>query len=169
MACRPATSEPELHPQPGAIERTIPAHSPLHATARLDRPDSLVRRASPYERNFTGDRRRRLANGQNEKLDFLLNYKEQFTEGDIQFNSSFNTPFATHKLTYGAYASVAETDYARRDITTNLTTGVVTVANAGGFNFADATTKRADGFIQDEIESLRQPLDHFAGRSLRYL
>jgi hemoglobin/transferrin/lactoferrin receptor protein len=106
---------------------------------------------SPQEREFTGDRRRRLANGQQDKLDFLLNYKEQFTEGDIQFNSSFATPFATHKLTYGAYASVADTDYKRRDVTTNLTTGVVTVANAGGFNFADATTKRADGFIQDEI------------------
>ncbi len=106
---------------------------------------------SPFERNFTGDRRRRLNSGNFDRLDFLLNYKEQFTEGDIQFNSSFNTPFATHKLTYGAYASVTETDYVRRDITTNLTTGAVTTANAGGFNFADATTKRADGFIRDEI------------------
>jgi hemoglobin/transferrin/lactoferrin receptor protein len=107
---------------------------------------------TPFERDFTGHRRRRLANGQLDRLDFLLNYKEQFTEGDIQFNSSFATPFATHKLTYGAYASVTETDYQRRDTTTNLTTGVVTVANAGGFNFADATTKRADGFIQDEMK-----------------
>jgi hemoglobin/transferrin/lactoferrin receptor protein len=107
---------------------------------------------APYERDFTGDRRRRLSNGQLDKLDFLLNYKEQFTEGDIQFNSSFDLPFSSHKLTYGAYASVAETDYQRRDITTNLTTGLVTVANAGGFNFADATTKRADGFLQDEIK-----------------
>lgn len=107
---------------------------------------------APYEREFTGDRRRQLANGQRDKLDFLLNYKEQFTEGDIQFNSSFATPFAHHKLTYGAYASVAETDYQRRDVTTNLSTGAVTVVNAGGFNFADATTKRADGFIQDEIK-----------------
>jgi len=47
--------------------------------------------------------------------------------------------------------SVADTDYQRRDITTNLTTGVVTTVNAGGFNFSDATTKRADGFLQDEI------------------
>ena len=107
---------------------------------------------SPFEREFTGDRRRLLANGQRDRLDFLLNYKEQFTEGDIQLNSSFNTPFAAHKLTYGAYVSVTETDYQRRDTTTNLSTGVVTVANAGGFNFADATTKRADGFIQDEIK-----------------
>lgn len=106
---------------------------------------------APYEREFTGDRRRRLANGQPDRLDYLLNFQEQFTEGDIQLNSSFATPFASHKLTYGAYASVTETDYQRRDITTNLATGRVTVANAGGFNFADATTKRADGFIQDEI------------------
>ena len=69
----------------------------------------------------------------------------------MQMNSSFKTFIATHKLTYGAYASVADTDYKRRDITTNLTTGVVTVANAGGFNFADATTYRVDGFLQDEI------------------
>ncbi|MDQ8729592.1 TonB-dependent hemoglobin/transferrin/lactoferrin family receptor [Bradyrhizobium sp. LHD-71] len=106
---------------------------------------------SPFERDFTGDRRRRLANGQLDRLDFLLNYKEQFTEGDIQFNSSFATPFATHKLTYGAYVSVTETDYQRRDTTTNLATGAVTTVNAGGFNFADATTRRADGFLQDEI------------------
>ena len=106
---------------------------------------------TPQERDFTGVRNRRLANGQNDRLDFLLNYKEKFTEGDIQMNSSFKTFIATHKLTYGAYASVADTDYQRRDVTTNLTTGVVTVANAGGFNFADATTYRVDGFLQDEI------------------
>jgi hemoglobin/transferrin/lactoferrin receptor protein len=106
---------------------------------------------SPQERNFTGVRHRRLANGQLDRLDYLLNYKEAFNEGDIQFNSSFNTPLGVHKLTYGAYASVADTDYVRRDVTTNLTTGAVTVANAGGFNFANATTTRIDGFIQDEI------------------
>lgn len=106
---------------------------------------------SDQERDFTGLRRRQLANGQFDRLDYLLNYKEQFTEGDLQFNSSFNTPFARHVLTYGLAASVAETDYQRRDTTTNLNTGVVTVANAGGFNFANATTTRIDGFIQDEI------------------
>ena len=106
---------------------------------------------SPQERDFTGTRSRRLANGQLDRLDFLLNYKESFTEGDIQMNSSFKTFIATHKLTYGAYGSVAETDYNRRDVTTNLTTGFATVANAGGFNFADATTHRVDGFLQDEI------------------
>ena len=63
-------------------------------------------------------------------------------------NSSFKTFIATHKLTYGAYGSVAETDYNRRDVTTNLTTGFATVANAGGFNFADATTQRVDGSMR---------------------
>lgn len=113
---------------------------------------------SPQERDFTGVRTRRLANGQNDRLDFLLNYKEKFTEADLQLNSSFKTFIATHKLTYGAYASVADTDYQRRDMTTNLTTGVVTVANAGGFNFANATTQRIDGFIQDEILLLNDRL-----------
>jgi hemoglobin/transferrin/lactoferrin receptor protein len=113
---------------------------------------------SPQERDFTGVRNRRLANGQNDRLDFLLNYKEKFTEGDIQMNSSFKTFAATHKLTYGAYVSSADTDYQRRDTTTNLTTGVVTVANAGGFNFADATTQRADGYLQDEILLLNDRL-----------
>ena len=87
---------------------------------------------SPQERDFTGTRSRRLANGQNDRLEFLLNYREKFTEGDIQMNSSFKAFMATHKLTYGAYASVAETDYQRRDATTNLTTGVVTVAMLAG-------------------------------------
>lgn len=109
---------------------------------------------SDQERDFTGVRRRQLANGQFDRLDYLLNYKEQFSEGDLQFNSSFNTPFARHVVTYGMYASVAETDYVRRDTTTNLNTNIVTVANAGGFNFANATTTRVDGFIQDEISLL---------------
>jgi hemoglobin/transferrin/lactoferrin receptor protein len=113
---------------------------------------------SDQERDFTGVRRRQLANGQFDRLDYLLNYKEQFTEGDLQFNSSFNTPFARHVLTYGLAASVAETDYQRRDTTTNLNTGVVTVANAGGFNFANATTTRIDGFIQDEISMFNNRL-----------
>lgn len=109
---------------------------------------------SYQERDFTGVRNRQLANGQFDQLDYLQNYKEQFTEGDLQLNSSFDTPFARHVLTYGMAASVAETDYLRRDITTNLNTRVVTIANAGGFNFADANTTRVDGFIQDEISLL---------------
>jgi hemoglobin/transferrin/lactoferrin receptor protein len=109
---------------------------------------------SDQEREFTGVRERRLVNGQRDRLDFLLDYREQFTEGDIQFNSSFNTPWARHALTYGVYASNVETDYQRRDTTTNLSTNVTTVANAGGFNFANATTTRVDGFIQDEISLL---------------
>ena len=109
---------------------------------------------SDQERDFTGIRQRRLANGQFDRLDFLLDYRERFTEGDIQFNSSFDTPWARHAFTYGVYASVAETDYQRRDTTTNLNTGAVTIANAGGFNFANATTTRIDGFIQDEISLL---------------
>ncbi len=109
---------------------------------------------APYERTFTGDRRRRLANGQFDRLDFLHNYKEQFYEGDIQFKSTLNLGFMTHRFTYGAYGAFSNTDYQRRDILTNLNTGVATTTNAGGFNFANADTTRADGFIQDEMSFL---------------
>ena len=84
-------------------------------------------------------------------------------------NSSFKTFLATHKLTYGAYASVVDTDYQRRDTTTNLTTGVVTVANAGGFNFANATTQRVDGFLQDEILLFNDKLSPYARRAVCHL
>ena len=108
--------------------------------------------SSPQARIFTGDRLRQIAGGQLQRLDFLLDYRENFYEFDSQFNSSFALGPTFHRLTYGAYWSTTDTDYKRRDITTNLTTGAVTVTNAGGFNFANATTTRIDGFVQDEIE-----------------
>ncbi len=108
---------------------------------------------SPQEREFTGERLRSIASGtQQQRLDFLHKYGEVFTEFDSQFNSTIRLGPSVHRLTYGAYGNLTDTDYERRDITTNLTTGVVTVANAGGFNFANATTTRKDVFLQDEIE-----------------
>jgi hemoglobin/transferrin/lactoferrin receptor protein len=109
---------------------------------------------APYRREFTGERLRRTPNGQQDRLDFLHDYKEQFYEGDIQLKSTANLGFMTHRFTYGAYGSFTNTDYRRRDVLTNLNTGAVTVTNAGGFNFANADTVRADGFIQDEMSFL---------------
>lgn len=107
---------------------------------------------NPYQRELNSVRRYRASNTNQMRVDGLLDYRETFYEGDTQFNSSFAGPLgALHKLTYGTYYNITETDYVRRDVTTNLTTGAVTVANAGGFNFADATTTRADAFIRDEI------------------
>lgn len=108
---------------------------------------------SPQEREFTGERLRSIASGaQQQRFDFLLKYGEVFSEFDSQFNSTIHLGPSVHRLTYGAYGNLTDTDYARRDITTNLTTGTVTVTNAGGFNFANATTTRKDVFLQDEIE-----------------
>jgi hemoglobin/transferrin/lactoferrin receptor protein len=115
---------------------------------------------SPFERNFTGNRSRLVNTSQLEYLDFLLNYQEKFYEGDVQLNSSFLAMMSEHKLTYGGYYNITETDYVRRDITTNRATGVVTTTNAGGFNFADATTTRGDLFFQDDI----RPTELFNGR-----
>jgi hemoglobin/transferrin/lactoferrin receptor protein len=80
-----------------------------------------------------------------------LLYSEDFWEGQAQFKSSFDIGDITNDLTYGFYASYASTDYERRDVTTNLVTGVVTEAIAGGFNFANADTTRVDGFLQNNI------------------
>jgi hemoglobin/transferrin/lactoferrin receptor protein len=109
---------------------------------------------APYQRTFTGERRRRLANGQFDYLDFLHDYKEHFYEGDIQFKSTADLGWMAHRFTYGAYGAFTKTDYQRRDVLTNLNTGVVATTNAGGFNFANADTTRADGYIQNEMSFL---------------
>src|SRR5690606_9863926 len=44
-----------------------------------------------------------------------------------------------------------ETEYERVDITNNLTAGTSAVAVAGGFNFANSDTTRADVYLQDEF------------------
>lgn len=106
---------------------------------------------SPYKRELNSIRRYRASNTNQMRVDAFLDYQEEFYEGDLQLNSSFTSLGVLHKLTYGGYYNVTETDYTRRDTTTNLTTGAVTVANAGGFNFANATTTRADAFFQDEM------------------
>jgi hemoglobin/transferrin/lactoferrin receptor protein len=106
---------------------------------------------APYRREFTGERLRRLANGQQDRLNFLHDYQENFWEGDIQLKSHFDFAGITNRFTYGYYGAFTKTDYERRDVTRNLTTGAVTITNAGGFNFANADTTRSDGYLQDEI------------------
>lgn len=85
------------------------------------------------------------------RVEESLLYSEDFWEGQAQFKSSFDIGDVTNDLTYGFYASYASTEYERRDRTTNLVTGVVTEAIAGGFNFANADTTRIDGFVQNNI------------------
>ncbi len=105
----------------------------------------------PQRLDRTGTRLQQMANGQRTVRDDFLGYSEDFYEGEAQLKSSFQLGGSFHQLTYGFYGGLTATYYKRRDVTTNLTTGVVTNVIAGGFNFANARTWRVDGYIQDEI------------------
>lgn len=109
---------------------------------------------SPQEREIINNRLQTLSNGQQRFTRGLLDYKEQFSQLDIQAKSSFALGPTFHRLTYGFQGDVTRTDYKRRDDIRNLTTGVTTTNIAGGFNFANATTTRYDFYLQDEIELL---------------
>ena len=77
--------------------------------------------------------------------------REDFFEFDLQLTSGFDTGNVSHLLTYGFDGDTVRTDRDRVDITRNITQGTETIRRAGGFNFADAETTRADFYIQDEI------------------
>lgn len=105
----------------------------------------------PQEIERTGARLRQIANGQRTVTQDSLTYSENVLQGELQLSSSLNLLGARHVFTYGLAGSTTETDYERQDITTNLNTGARTVTRASGFNFANADTRRLDGFVQDEI------------------
>jgi hemoglobin/transferrin/lactoferrin receptor protein len=124
---------------------------------------------SPFARHFTGDRRYVFtASGDPGTQNYLHHFQEHFWEGDLQLKSSFNLGAMQHNLTYGYYGNLTKTDYERRDIFTNLTTGAVTTVNAGGFNFANADTIRSDGYIQDEIKLFNGQLTVMPGVRYSY-
>lgn len=102
-----------------------------------------------YERS--GRRVRNETSGDRTIRNDSLKYSEDFFEGEFQLVSKFNLGGTTHLLTYGFDGDFTKTNYERVDITTNVTKGVVTKARAGGFNFANAETTRADLFLQNEI------------------
>jgi len=119
---------------------------------------------SPQDNNRNGDRRRTLQpSGDQEQFLDDQEYGETFKELDIQLSSSLQTGSITHNLTYGFDGDITETDYNRVDITRNLTTMTETVRRAGGFNFADAKTTRADVYIQNEMSLLDDRLDIVLG------
>lgn len=80
-----------------------------------------------------------------------LRYSEDYFELDIQATAEFSTAGAEHRVILGFDGDLAKTDYFRRDIENNLTTGTTTETRAGGFNFANASTQRADIYIEDRI------------------
>lgn len=102
-----------------------------------------------YERS--GTERRTNAAGEREIDTDVLEFSEDFYELDVQANSSFTAFGTTHEFTYGFDGDYAQTNYRREDRVENLDTGDVNVTRAGGFNFANANTTRADAYVQDEI------------------
>lgn len=102
-----------------------------------------------YERSGT-ERRLNAANEQEVEED-VLEFSEDFVELDVQLGSSFNVFGVSNVLTYGFDGDYTQTNYRRLDRLENLDTGAVTVTRAGGFNFANADTTRADIYIQNEM------------------
>jgi len=124
---------------------------------------------SPQDNNRNGDRRRILEpSGDEEQFVDDQEYGETFKELDIQLTSSLQTGGIKHALTYGFDGDITNTDYNRIDITRNLTTGTETIRRAGGFNFADAETTRADVYFQDEMSMLDDRLNVVVGARQAY-
>lgn len=84
----------------------------------------------------------------------IYNYSERFHQADIQLTSSFNVLGGHHTFTYGFQGDLTKTAVYRSSVITNQTTGVSTTTIGGGFNFPNATTIRADLYLQDEIRLL---------------
>lgn len=95
-----------------------------------------------------------------------LKYGEDFLELDIQATSSFEMPGSEHVLTYGFDGDYTMTDYERTERSFNITQGTMTEERAGGFNFANADTIRADFYIQDEISLFEGRLEVIPGLRL---
>ena len=106
---------------------------------------------APHKYDRSGLQRGRTAALQAYRTEDLLGYSEDFYELDVQATKSFATGALSHELTFGFDGDYSTQDYVRRDRTTNLVTGAVTEARAGGFNFANAQTRRADVYAQDKI------------------
>jgi hemoglobin/transferrin/lactoferrin receptor protein len=82
----------------------------------------------------------------------ILNYSEDFFELDIQASKDFATGALQHDLVFGFDGDIAESTYERISQVNNITQDTFTETRAGGFNFADAKTTRADIYIQDRID-----------------
>lgn len=106
---------------------------------------------SPHGYERTGIETKTSAGGDSIVEEDFLSLNEDFIEFDAQLTSRFELGATDHIVTWGFDGDITYTDYKRTDIVRNLTTGITTETSGGGFNFANATTTRADFFIQDQI------------------
>jgi hemoglobin/transferrin/lactoferrin receptor protein len=91
------------------------------------------------------------ATGDSLRTTDILNYSEDFYELDIQATKSFVTGGIDHYLIFGFDGDYAATDYQRISRVNNLTAGTSTETRAGGFNFANAETTRADIYAENRM------------------
>ncbi|WP_106753126.1 TonB-dependent hemoglobin/transferrin/lactoferrin family receptor [Pannonibacter carbonis] len=106
---------------------------------------------TPHKYDRKGVQTGRNRAGQGYVLQDYLSYKENFFELDVQATKRFDLGSTDHELTFGFDGDYSRVDYTRLDRTTNLATGAVTEARAGGFNFANSDTRRADVYAQHKI------------------
>lgn len=121
---------------------------------------------APHEYERTGTEWGTASNGNAYKNDDLLGYSEDFYELDIQATKYFVTGPAKHDLIFGFDGDNTVLDYSRLDRQTDLSTGTTTETRGGGFNFANADTRRADFYLQDTIGFLGDSLEITPG--IRY-
>lgn len=104
-----------------------------------------------HQADRSGVERTTSAGGDEIRTRDYLDLSEDFLELDVQANATVAFAGATHELVFGFDGDLGETDYARRDVEHNLTTGQVNETRGGGFNFANADTRRADIYLEDRI------------------
>lgn len=108
---------------------------------------------SPQKRE-TDSRQRRTYSNRYQLVDQYRLYSEDFLEGEIQFQSSFDLGSTKHTLTYGFDGDRAKGDYSGINNTYNSLTNTTTTAINQGFSFPRVTTERADIYLEDEIAFL---------------
>lgn len=108
---------------------------------------------SPQQRETNSNQRRRYSN-RYQLHNQYRDYSETFYEADIQLQSSFDLGSTQHTLTYGFDGDLTKGDYTGINTTFNSLTGVTTTLANQGFSFPRVDTKRADIYLQDEIELL---------------
>ncbi|WP_417601536.1 TonB-dependent hemoglobin/transferrin/lactoferrin family receptor [Pararhodobacter oceanensis] len=106
----------------------------------------------PHSYLRTGERRYNNASGETEVSWDSLAYDEDFFELDIQAHRQFSLGATDHELVFGFDGDLTYTDYERMTRVQNMVTGSDVTTLAGGFNFANATTRRSDIYVQDRIE-----------------
>jgi len=134
-------------------------------TTFLDSLKTIVAYA-PHEYDKTGTELGTASAGNAYRIDDTLNYTEDFFELDVQATKFFATGPASHDLIFGFDGDYSVLDYTRIDSTTNLDTGATSETRAGGFNFANSDTRRADIYMQDTIGFLGDRLEITPG--IRY-